>query len=58
MEFDSLLEKGVHVTLDHVGEEPLKFAACTACGNRTYIILGTCDCGNSMAAPAWSGWNR
>lgn len=53
-EFDSIRDKGIHATLEHAGEQPLKFAACTACGNRTYLIMDTCDCGRSMDAPEWT----
>lgn len=46
--FPSTSEKGVHATLAHPRQEPLKFAACEACGARTYLALGTCQCGNEM----------
>lgn len=52
--FDSPKEKAVHATLDHDlrrtggDSETLKFAACTACGARTYIALGRCECGQEM----------
>ena len=42
--FDSNKEKGIHATLEHAGEQPLKFSACSFCGARRYLSLGPCDC--------------
>jgi hypothetical protein len=53
-EFDSPKAKAVHVTLEHDlrrtggDSQTLKFAACVACGARTYLTLTHCECGQEM----------